>query len=351
MTKKWTALIPVFEPQDILIDLLREVKKAGFQAVVVNDGSKEAFDQLFFQASEYAVVLTHSENMGKGRALKTGMKYIQKKYDKDCIVVTLDGDGQHTVKDAVKICRLAQDNPETLVIGSRVLRRDIPLRSWFGNTVTRLVYRIATGRKIYDTQTGLRAFSGLLLPKFYSVKGERYEYEMNMLLYCAYYNIPVKEAEIETIYINENRSSHFHTLWDSCRIYKEIIKFSLSSFVGFLIDYTMYSLLLILTSGLGSLTSLRIANVGARLVSASVNYSVNRGIVFQSDKSVIRSGLEYFILAVVILIGNTFVLSLLAENWGVNRFAAKIMTEILFFLISWMIQRGIIFRKKGKAYE
>ncbi len=344
MPNTWIALIPAYQPTSLILELLYEVRKNGFQAVVVNDGSSKNTAALFQKAEQYAMVLTHPENRGKGCALKTGLAYIQKHYVSDYVVVTMDADGQHQISDAVKVCRAAEQHPDRLILGSRGLKEDVPIRSRFGNSVTRFAYRLSTGLKVHDTQTGLRAFSSCLVREFVEIPGERYEYEMNVLLECPRKGIPIKEIEIETIYLYNNASSHFHTLKDSYRIYKEIFKFSASSFVSFLVDYALYSLLLLATATLGSTVSLAVSNILARVVSASINYTLNRKLVFQSKNSVVKSILQYFLLSAAILVGNTLVLGFLADTMGINRYAAKLCTEILFFVVSWLIQKCFIFR-------
>lgn len=317
----------------------------------MDDGSKETFCEIFGRAAEYAALLTHSENMGKGCALKTGLAYIREHYCGEYVVVTLDADGQHTVADAVRLCQAAEEAPGTLLLGSRSLRHGVPLRSRLGNGITRMVFRFSTHMKVRDTQTGLRAFGSRLLPKLEAVDGARYEYEMNVLLECAFSHIPIREIEIETIYLDGNAASHFDPVRDSCRVYREIIRFSASSFIGFITDYALYSLLLVLTGGLGAALSLRISNIAARIVSAGVNYTLNRKLVFKSRGNVIKSAVKYFTLAGVIMLGNTYLLGFLVEDLGINRYAAKIVTELTFFSMSFLVQRFIIFPKRRKADE
>lgn len=350
MQSLWIALIPAYQPIDQLRLLLQEAKSKGFQIVVIDDGSDKSLNEIFTSAACFGTVLHHGQNMGKGRAIKTGLSYIQDHFPADCIIVTMDADGQHRVADAQKICQAAQNHPDTLVLGSRKLREHVPVRSRFGNTVTRFVYRISTGQRVWDTQTGLRAFSAKLIPQLLSIPGERYEYEMNVLLTCSRIGIPILEEEIETIYIDGNASSHFDTVKDSWRVYKEILKFSAASLISFLVDYGLYSVLTLCTSGLGNVPSILISNIGARIVSASVNYTINRKLVFQSKAHIVRSAVQYAVLAAGILIGNTVVLSVLADYLGVNRYAAKLITELLFFLMSWLVQRKVIFRA-GKNVE
>lgn len=347
MSKQWIALIPAYEPDSLLIDFLEKLKVSGFQTVVVDDGSSLKAGPIFRQASEYARVLTHPHNQGKGAALKTGLAYIRETFGRDVIVITLDADGQHSSVDAIRLCRYAEEHPNTLVLGSRQLAENVPLRSQFGNTVTRLVYRLATGVAIHDTQTGMRAFHGSLIPLLLAVEGSRYEYEMNMLLDFASRKIPMKEITIETIYLEENASSHFDTLADSCRIYKEILKFSASSFLGFLIDYALYGVLLLALAAMPAAAALRIANIGARLVSATFNFFVNRNVVFKKSGSLGRAAVRYALLAAGILAINTAVLSLLVQGLGVNALLAKVLTEVVLFFFSWLMQRRVVFREEA----
>lgn len=327
----WIALIPAYQPTKLLLQLLDEAKSKGFQIIVVNDGSGHETDALFRQTAGYGTVLSHPGNMGNGRAIKTGLSYIQKHYPTNCIVVTMDADGQHMVSDAKRVCRAAQTHPEAPVLGNRRLKKNIPFKILFWNTVTRLVYCVSTGRKIHDTQTGLRAFHARLIPELLNIPGERYEYEMNVLLSCPRNKIPILEEEIDTIYIEGNAASHFDAVKDSCRIYREILKFSAASLTSFCLDYALYCLFSFLTAKYAKNVSIGISNIGTRIVSASVNYTINRNMVFRNSAHIGRSAASYAALAAAILAGNTALLGILVNRLGVNRYAAKIVTEITFF--------------------
>ncbi len=344
--KQWVALIPAFEPDKNLIGFVKKLSLENFKIVIVDDGSSADCDGIFEKCACYGNVITHSVNKGKGQALRTGLEFIQTSMKEPVTVVTLDADGQHTVHDAVNVCRIADRYPDQLILGSRKLEHNVPLRSRFGNTVTRIVFSIATGVKVHDTQTGLRAFSDNMFPFLFSVKGDRYEYEMNMLLDAAKQKIKIQEVEIETIYKDGNSSSHFDTVKDSIRIYKEILKFSMSSFVSFLVDYGLFTVFTIIFAGLGAV-GIGISNVAARIISATLNYNINRKLVFDSKVSVKKSALEYFLLALLILAGNTVMLTVLTDMLGINTYAAKIITEICFFFLSWSAQHLIIFNKEG----
>ncbi|HHV10665.1 MAG TPA: glycosyltransferase [Clostridiales bacterium] len=340
------ALIPAYQPENSLLDLVGEISNSGFRSIVVDDGSGSQYTELFKKVSELTVVLRHSQNYGKGRAIKTGLQYIFENVADEYTVVTMDSDGQHRIEDAIRVCGVSERHSDALILGSRKLKDHVPLRSRFGNTVTRYVFRLSTGQNIYDTQTGLRAFSTSLIPAMLEITGERYEYEMNVLLEFTRKKIPVEEIGITTIYIDNNAGSHFDTFKDSFRIYKEIFKFSASSLLSFLVDYSIYSLMSVLTGGLGASVSLTVSNVIARVLSASMNYSLNRKWVFKSKTDATKSALKYFALAVVVLAGNTFALSMFVGQVGMNRYAAKLLVELFFFALSWSVQHFVIFNRE-----
>ncbi len=339
------ALIPAYKPGDMLINLARQMYEAGLRVVIVDDGSGSGYESVFSKTEPYATVLSYSENHGKGYALKTGLSYIAEQKLTYCVIVTLDADGQHRLEDVLRVKDEALKNKDSFVLGSRRLRENTPARSQFGNTITRFVFRLSTGKKIHDTQTGLRAFGSDMIPFLCGIEGDRYEFEMNVLLMCAKHDIPIHEIEIETIYFDNNAGSHFNTISDSYRVYGEILKFAASSFTGFLVDYGMYSLLVILTAGLGTAVSVPLSNICARVTSATVNYYINRRFIFKNRDRVAKTATLYFTLAACILAFNTLLLGFLVEKLYINKFFAKIITEITFFTLSWLVQRFIIFRK------
>lgn len=349
--EKYIALVPAYEPSESLLEVLQGLKSEEITAIVVDDGSGDGFSSVFEQAESFATVLHHTQNRGKGCALKTGYDYIGTHFGQDKIVVTMDSDGQHKVSDAIHVLELAEQNPEALVLGCRKFTGKVPFRSRFGNGVTRFVYRMSTGVKVSDTQTGLRAFSMKQLQRMQSIEGERYEYEMNVLLEYSRQKLPILEFPIETIYLNDNESSHFDTVRDSARIYAQILKFMASSFTGFLIDYLMYTIFTLIFGALSieSLIAVPIANVSARIISATANFLINKHFVFQNKDSVGRTGAQYFVLAACILCGNTILLSFLVEQLHVNRYAGKLVTEVTFFVFSYLAQRFIVFRKKEQT--
>ena len=338
-------VIPAYEPDKKLLTLLKNLQTyQDFSIIVVNDGSSIDYEPIFKEASQYATILYHDQNRGKGRALKTAFSHILTLQDtkEHSVVITADADGQHKPKDIFKVCKACESTPEALITGERYFTGKVPLRSRFGNTITKYVFFLSTTLKLNDTQCGLRAFSTSLLPFLCSIQGERYEYEMNVLLESAR-RIPVKGVPIETVYIDGNSSSHFQPLHDAIKIYKEIFKFALSSILAFLIDYIGYAFLIFILPPLPTTTRLMIANILSRLCSATFNYSFNKKFVFQDEQSVLKTGGKYAMLACFILCLNTILLLILTQLGLHNLYLAKIVVELFLFIFSWFIQKQFIF--------
>ena len=340
------ALVPSYEPDFNLLEVANSLLENGFDVVVVNDGSGEQFNEVFNQLPKEVHYLSYETNHGKGYALKHGMKYIRDNYD-DCTVVTLDSDGQHKVIDAMRICDQCEiEQSSSLILGSRHFDKKAPFKSRFGNFMARTSFLISTHHKIYDTQTGLRAFRSDLLPMMIDIKGDRYEYEMNVLLETIRRGINIKEVKIETIYLNNNAGTHYNPFKDTMKIFKEVIKFSASSLIGFGIDYLAYTLLTLIPNEWPYW--LIMCNIIARIISASVNFTINYKLVFKSKSNVFLAILKYACLALFILGCGTLFLWLLVDKAGMNKYLAKIIVEVTMFIISWLIQRLFVFRKRRK---
>jgi len=221
---KRIILIPSYEPDNKLIKLVNDLNKEEVDIIVINDGSNETFNNIFKSIENKVHLISYEDNKGKGYALKEGLKYIKDKYKEDYLIITMDSDGQHTIKDAKRLIEYIENNQNVLAIGKRLRDKKIPLRSKIGNGITKFVFFLTTGVKVYDTQSGLRCFTDKLIDYMLNVDGNRFEYEMNVLMMCAKNKIKMKEIVIETIYIDNNSGSHFNKFKDSYLIYKNIFK-------------------------------------------------------------------------------------------------------------------------------
>lgn len=345
MCSDYICVIPSYQPDELLLNTVKECLQA-FIVVVVDDGSGEKYKYIFNQLPKEAILLTHKENMGKGQALKTAFQYIKDNFaDSQYAVVTVDGDGQHTFEDALKVIKEAEKNEDALILGSRDFKKTDQKKSIVGNFFARTLIRLVTRTNIYDTQTGLRAFTCKSIDTMLQINGSRYEYETNMLLVCAKKQMPIIETTIQTIYLDGNKRSHYNAIKDSLRILFQVLKFSASSLIGFGVDYALFSLLCILLPEDLALR-LIIANVCARIVSSTVNFTINLKVVFKQKGNLWLCRIKYFSLAIVILTLNTLLLNLLVNKCGWNEFATKILVEAVLYIFSFLVQKFFVFRGK-----
>lgn len=342
------AIIPAYNPDYKLIELTWELHETGIDhIIIVNDGSEEQTQTIFKELRLSATVLTHEVNKGKGAAIKTALQYITNNLFDIKGIIILDADGQHRPIDAKRILDVVHSLSSGLVLGVRNFDGKIPFRSLFGNTITKYVFRICSGKWVSDTQTGLRGFSKDLVPKLLQVTGDRYEYEMNVLLTCAKDKTNISEVPIATIYHDKNNScSHFRAIRDSARIYGNLLAFSGASFVSFLLDYILFFLIVqALEFSFAEKTAIIIGNVSARFISAAFNYYLNSTFIFKYKERRLQSIIHYAMLACFILAMNTIILFCLHEYIGLNKAIAKLITELTLFVISFTVQKFIIFKK------
>ncbi len=333
------VLIPAYQPDARLPRLILELHRAdpSTKIVVVDDGSGQKFSDIFeASATAGAHVISYEHNRGKGYALREGFTWIRDVAgDSPECVVTADADGQHTLNDIFRVGRRCTDTGKS-VLGVREFVGHVPARSRIGNTATSALFWLATGWKLKDTQTGLRAFPVALLPALLEVQGDRYEYELRVLLHLAKFRHPVTQIPIETIYEAGNPTSHFHPLQDSARIWAPLLKFAASSGVATIIDYVLVLVLNALTG------ALFFPVIAARLVSASVNFAMNRRVFEATGVPLRRSALRYAALAVAVIAGSYTILAVLT-GIGMPLWIAKIIADTTMYLVSYSAQSRYVF--------
>ena len=243
MNEDIVVLIPVYDPNEEIMDkFLDKLTKKFKKIVFINDGCNQKHDKYMKKIAKKYPALKHHVNLGKGRGLKNGINYILNNYPDAKVIVTADCDGQHSVKDIKKCSDMALKNMDSLILGVRDFSdKLVPARSKFGNVITRNVLYSFVGQRVSDTQTGLRAMSMDVARKLIDVPGERYEYETNVLIETKAKQIPIKEVVIDTIYINNNETSHFNPVKDSMRVYKLFTSYILFTLFSYIIETIIFA--------------------------------------------------------------------------------------------------------------
>lgn len=341
------VIIPAYNPdKELFLKFIKEVIENFSKVVVINDGSNRNCNSIFDEIKlidNNIQVLKHNVNLGKGRALKTAFNFVLNNYS-DCIgIVAADCDGQHGIKDVMNCAEELKKNQSSLILGVRDFnKKDVPFKSRYGNKITRTIFKLFIGLNIKDTQTGLRAMNTDLMKIFMNTKGERYEFETNMLIECKQSNISIVQIPISTIYIEKNQTSKFNPLKDSLTIYKLFAKYIVSALSSFVIDIVLFNIFLMMLIKYTVPHGIIIATIAARIISSLCNFKINAKMVFKNmnNKSLIR----YTILVLVQMAVSALCVSYASKVIPINITIIKIIVDVLIFVVNFVVQREFVFK-------
>tara|TARA_R110002110_G_scaffold400317_2_gene616648 strand:- start:5759 stop:6844 length:1086 start_codon:yes stop_codon:yes gene_type:complete len=335
-------IIPAYQPDHELVNLIEQLNKTpNLNIIIVNDGSDTRCQPIFEAISQYTqiTVVTHAINLGKGQALKTAFNYFLTHFPESYSgVITADADGQHTPNDILALARDFMLTPHSMHLGSRKFCGKVPLRSRFGNNLTKYVFKALIGQSLQDTQTGLRAIPRSFLSTLLKTSSNGYEFELDMLIKATKQKLPIKEMNIKTIYNNHNKGSHFNPVLDSLKIYFVFLRFLFFSVISGLLDFLAFSL------GFFLCGNVLLSEIVARIFSGTCNFLFNKGLVFKSSDSLRFEALKYALLCVVNLVFSYALIQSLVY-FGANVYASKIIALIGLFIANFAIQKLIIFNQ------
>lgn len=346
-----TIVLPSLDPDEKFQSVVNGLIQAGFKDIVIVDDGSKPENRHYFEAAAAnpaCTVLTHEVNKGKGRALKTAFAYIAQNRPDSKGVVTIDGDGQHLTKDILACAHAMLNDPDKVILGCRDFNApQVPPKSRSGNKFTSALFLIGCGIRLSDTQTGLRAIPRQYLLPFCEIKGERFEYETNMLLVMKRRNIGFIEVPIETVYDGMNEGTHFRPIVDSFKIMKLIFVFMVSSLSSCGLDLLVfYGAMRLLPAGKYAILT---ATVIARVISSFYNFNINKKVVFGSGGDYKNTMLRYYCLCIPQMLLSALLVSLLNKWLAGSALAAtglKFLIDTLLFFISFTIQREWVFKGK-----
>lgn len=154
--RSW-IIIPAFNEETRLANVLHGLRDKTFSIVVVDDGSGDRTASVAKNAG--AVVLRHLINRGQGAALRTGIQFALEHGAEE--IITFDADGQHQPEDLSLLITVLRKTGADLVLGSRFLGNapGIPLHRWCLLKLAVVFTRITTGLNLTDVHNGLRAMT------------------------------------------------------------------------------------------------------------------------------------------------------------------------------------------------
>lgn len=343
--KNVSIIIPSLDPDTRLSGVVEAVRNAGFcDIILVDDGSSEQ-NKKFFPKGDDITLLVHEKNFGKGQALKTALQFVLENRPDTEGVITCDGDGQHLAKDVLAVGEKMKQTGK-FILGVRDFSLpDVPPKSRIGNRISSVALAICSGSYISDTQTGLRAIPANLLDKMIKVDGSRFEYETNVLLELHSMKAKYDEVKIETVYLDENKGTHFHPVKDTLRIFSQIFKYLVSSLAAFLTDIIIFSI-----CNKAFLCGVFASTAIARVISSAVNFILNKKVVFNSHGSVTKALAKYYALAVPVMLISAFgvkgiclLLSVPDNSFFIT--IIKVIVDLILFIINYNIQKKWIFKK------
>lgn len=354
--RRCIVVIPALDPDEALPAYAAALLEQGAEQVIaVDDGSAESCCPTFqaLEALPGCTVLRHERNMGKGRALRDAFACIagQSRWA-GCAAVTADADGQHSVEDVIAVGQAALEEGGRLVLGVRDLTLpQVPAKSKAGNRLTSWAFRTLYGPRLRDTQTGLRGIPWDLLDWCRGIKGERYEYEMNMLIRAARERLELCQVPIHTIYYNNNAGTHLHPVRDTWRVTVSLVSglgwYTASSALSAAADVlTFWLCSAVIFRPLSELACYWWSTMSARALSSALNYTLNRRYVFGSSGG--AALLRYYCLWGGQLLCSY--LLLLALNWllpGIWPTVNKALGDVILALCSYQIQMHWVFREEG----
>ena len=352
MNNNCVILIPALDPPEIFLSYIDELIQVGFKDIlVVDDGShqKKIFEKIGFLPQ--VTVLTHPENYGKGRALRTGLAYYKDhySYDEYCGVITADSDGQHLVDDVLKISKSLAKREDKMILGVRDFdQSNVPSKSRIGNKLTSLGFRVLIGLSVSDTQTGLRGIPNSLIDLSLSIPGDRFQYETAVLIETGKVS-GFEEIKIRTVYYDENKGTHFNPVKDSIQIFNLLLgtffRYIFVSLSSFVVDILVFALG---TKLLFPALSVRIplSTAFARIISGAYNYAMNRKIVFKSDRSVVSSGFSYLMLCIIQCAVSAGLVTAICYLLPLDEVPVKAVVDTCLFFVNYKIQKNYIFKNK-----
>ena len=172
-------MIPTFDNARFIKSLLNDVLEFCNDVIVINDGCTDHTSEVLAEFGSIEVI-TFPKNRGKGQALKAGFDHALKQgYE---LAITLDSDNQHAAKDLPAFLNFMDGESNAIVIGSRMLKQDnVPRKNRFANRLSSFWFKVETGVRLKDTQSGYRLYPLRELSSIKTFSG-RYEFELEIKL-------------------------------------------------------------------------------------------------------------------------------------------------------------------------
>lgn len=221
---KIALVLPVFNEQNRVREVLSQLNKTPYSLYVVNDGSTDSSADIIKKAIEKnprAILISHRINLGKGSAIRTGSEAaFETGHD---AVIMMDSDGQHSPEDISKFITKLELRKYDIVLGSRNLHHGVPLIRFLGNKFASVLIALLFGIYVSDILSGFRAITKKSFNKL-KLESTGYGIETEIIVKISKYKMSYCEIPVETIYHDKNKGV---TVLDSLSILLDVFRWRL----------------------------------------------------------------------------------------------------------------------------
>lgn len=216
-------VIPLYNEEKHIDNLLKDLSKYKLPIVVVDDGSNDSTPLKLQKVDSTKIkVLTHNINLGKGASMKTGAEYAFS-HNADAVIF-MDGDGQHSEKDLSKFIRELKRNKFDMLFGTRISSYGVPLVRFLGNKFASITVALLFNVYVSDSLCGYRALTKKAYKKILW-ESDGYGVEIEMIARMSKNKLKFAEIPVETIYHDGVKGV---TLLDAISILGSVVKWRLS---------------------------------------------------------------------------------------------------------------------------
>ncbi len=325
-------LLVTHKPDERLPQLVAVLVPHGVVVVASVGGGHDHRDGLAAAEAAGAVVLP-GDHASRTAALQAGLRHVLDTHPGAGVVVAKS---IHNAQDILSVAAALETAPETLALGARTPTQ-LPPAERAGGALLRVLLRSMVGLELTDTQSTLRGYPAALLGRLLALEGARQDFDLAVLLQLPGWGVPFCEVRVGPV-AGMARSDHHRRLWwNAFLVLSRLMKFFASSLLCTGLDFLLYSLLLPHVPTMA-------AYLLSRVVTATLNYQLNRRVVFRAKGSA-RSALGYGLLALgVMAVGSIAVSGL--TRLGLHGIASKVVVDGILFFLNFYLQKTVLFHKK-----
>ena len=317
MNSEMVILMPVYNPNERIVNYVKKLKENNYQVILINDGSKSEYHSLFEKMVHDCKIISYPFFKGKGYAIKKGIHYIKEHLqDKKGIIIL---ENEYDLIHINHIRTLINKNSQKMCVvhhkGKKLLTK---------------LFSMIYNKEFIDVDSELFAFSMNYIDQMMSV--DENCYEVQSLIQSVQNNQDIEEIQLE------NKQQPFHlknkTIQIMYVIFLHLIRFISSSIISSVLKLWMTS----------DFWRIALSSLIARILSTIVNYVINKKYVFKGKNNSKQTARRFLILTIVITILSTLFVYAASSLHIMSEKLAKPIGDLLLFLLSYSAQTKWVFK-------